>query len=235
MATINVTELDSSARRITLKIGAAKADLLTDHLTLHPDKPISTAIIADALRDVIADQCGARTFRALEDLLSRTPPRLAPPAVDDILNGADFVVGTIDAVARMNETVLPIQGPPGTGKTYVSARAILALVRSGARVGVASNSHEAIRNVLMGCLAAVEDEDMPITLEMAHKVSQGNDGYPEGLEDISRPTSNDDPALAESHVVGGTAFFFAREQNIQAFDWLFVDEAGQVGLANMLN
>lgn len=34
-------------------------------------------------------------------------------------------------------------------------------------------------------------------------------------------------------MVGGTAFFFAREENIQAFDWLFVDEAGQVGLANM--
>ena len=27
--------------------------------------------------------------------------------------------------------------------------------------------------------------------------------------------------------------FFAREDNVQAFDWLFVDEAGQVGLANM--
>jgi uncharacterized protein len=234
MAAINVTELDRSSRRITLKIGAAKADLLTDHLTLHPDKPIATTVIADALRDMIADQCGAKTYRALDDILSRTPPRLTPPAGDDILNGADFVAGTIDAVARMEETVLPIQGPPGTGKTYVSARAILALVRSGARVGVASNSHEAIRNVLMGCLAAVEDEDMPITLEMAHKVSPGNDGYPEGLEDISRPTSNDDPALVESQVVGGTAFFFAREQNIQAFDWLFVDEAGQVGLANML-
>jgi len=234
MATISVTELDRAARRITLKIGMAKAEFLADHLTLHPDKPISTAIIADALRDVIADQCGARTYRALDDLLSRRPPRLAPPAEDDILNGADFVEGTINAVARMDETVLPIQGPPGTGKTYVSARAILSLVRAGYRVGVASNSHEAIRNVLMGCLAAVDNEDMPVTLEMAHKVSQGNDGYPEGVDGISRPTSNDDPALAESHVVGGTAFFFAREANIQAFDWLFVDEAGQVGLANLL-
>src|SRR3546814_2792971 len=37
-----------------------------------------------------------------------------------------------------------------------------------------------------------------------------------------------------SNVVGGTAFFFARRQQIQAFDWLFVDEAGQVSLANMV-
>ena len=62
----------------------------------------------------------------------------------------DPVAGTIAAVGTMDETVLPIQGPPGTGKTYVTARAILSLVRKGARVGVTSNSHEAIRNVLVG-------------------------------------------------------------------------------------
>lgn len=232
MATINITELDRAARRVTLKIGSAKADLLTDRLSLHPDKPISTAIIAQALRDVITDQCGAKTYRALDDLLSRTPPRLTPPAGDDILNGSEFVAGSIDAVARMDETVLPIQGPPGTGKTYVSARAILSLVRNGARVGVASNSHEAIRNVLMGCLKAMEWEDPDMVFELIHKVSGENDGYPEGCV-VQRTTSNDE-AAAGGHVVGGTAWFFAREENVQAFDWLFVDEAGQVGLANML-
>ena len=43
---------------------------------------------------------------------------------------------------------------------------------------------------------------------------------------ITRVTSNDDPALTQAHVVGGTAFFFARDENVQTFDWLFVDEAG---------
>lgn len=33
-------------------------------------------------------------------------------------------------------------------------------------------------------------------------------------------------------MIGGTAWFFCRDENVQAFDWLFVDEAGQVGLAN---
>lgn len=98
-------------------------------------------------------------------------------------------------------------------------------------MGVASNSHEAIRNVLMGCLAALEDEDLPLTLDLVHKVSSSDDGYPDGC-DIRRTTSNEDAAGC-GHVVGGTAFFFARDENVQAFDWLFVDEAGQVGLANM--
>jgi superfamily I DNA and/or RNA helicase len=40
--------------------------------------------------------------------------------------------------------------------------------------------------------------------------------------------------LTNADVVGGTAFFFSRPDFEQTFDWLFVDEAGQVGLANMV-
>ncbi|NEY92254.1 TM0106 family RecB-like putative nuclease [Rhodobacteraceae bacterium KMS-5] len=236
-ATVSIEALDRTAREITVKAGPAKAHLLTDQLTLHPDWPLNTDVIAAALRDVIADQCGSRRFTAVDDLLSRAAPRLTTGTPSDLPNGADPVAGTLAAVAAMDGTVLPIQGPPGTGKTYVTARAILALVRVGHRVGVASNSHEAIRNVLMGCLSALEDSDPDITLEnaeLAHKVSAGEDGYPDGFTGITRASSNDDPALQQAHVVGGTAWFFARPEFEQAFDWLFVDEAGQVGLANMV-
>ncbi len=230
-ATVSIVEMDPAAGKVTLKAGRLRAHLLTDRLTLHPDWPINTDVIACALRDVIADQCGRHRYRAVDDLLSRRAPRLMTGWSGIILQGEDPVAGTIAAVQAMDETILPIQGPPGTGKTYVTARAILALVRSGARVGVASNSHEAVRNVLMGCLAALEDEDLPITLDLIHKVSSDDDGYPVDCP-IRRTTSND-VAAAGGHVVGGTAWFFAREENLQAFDWLFVDEAGQVGLANM--
>ena len=236
-ATIDIAALDRTRREITLKAGLKKAHLLGERLTLHPDWPLNTGVIAAALRDVIADQCGPRRFTAIDDLLSRAAPRLTTGPKPDLLEGADPVAGTITAVGAMDGTVLPIQGPPGTGKTYVTARAILSLVRRGHRVGVASNSHEAIRNVLMGCLVALEEDDPDITLEnaeLAHKVSGEDDGYPEGFAGITRATSNDDPALTEAHVVGGTAFFFSRPELEQSLDWLFIDEAGQVGLANMV-
>ena len=230
--TIEITALDRTAREITLKAGAAKAHLLTDRLTLHPDWPLKTDVIEAALRDVIADQGGSRRFTAIEDLLSRAAPRLATGTKPDLLEGVDPVAGTIAAVGAMDGTVLPIQGPPGTGKTYVTARAILSLVRKGARVGVTSNSHEAIRNVLMGCLRAMEDEDLPISPDLVHKTSGEDDGYPDDCP-VRRTTSNKDAATG-LHVVGATAWFFSRDENVQAFDWLFVDEAGQVGLANMV-
>ncbi|MCC5967487.1 MAG: TM0106 family RecB-like putative nuclease [Natronohydrobacter sp.] len=229
--TITVEDLDMDAGEVTLKVGNARADILQPRLNLHPGKPLDTKVLRAAIADVIRDQCDGPAFRAVDDLLSRAAPRLTGPQ-QDILQGDDIVAGMIDAVLRMDETVLPVQGPPGTGKTYVTARAILALVRKGYRVGVASNSHEAIRNVLMGCLMALEDHDLPIDLELVHKVSGDQDGYP---DDCAVTRTNDNAtAAATKHVVGGTAFFFARDENVQAYDWLFVDEAGQVGLANMV-
>lgn len=225
---VNIEELDRRRREIMVKVGPGKAHLLEDRLSLHPDWPLDTKVIAAALQDVIADQCAHQSYRAVNDLLCRAAPRLTTGA---LLPNEDPVAGTIDAVGAMDHTVLPIQGPPGTGKTFVTARAILSLVRNGARVGVTSNSHEAIRNVLMGCLSAFEDEDLPITLDLVHKVSGSDDGYPDDCP-IQRTTDNAEAACG-GQVVGGTAFFFAREENVQAYDWLFVDEAGQVGLANM--
>jgi uncharacterized protein len=233
-ATVSIEELDRSERIIAIKAGPAKAHLLTDRLTLHPDWPLNTDVIAAALRDVIEDQCGARRLSALDDLLARTAPRLVTGPRADLLDGADPLTGMIAAIAAMDGTVLPIQGPPGTGKTYVTARAIVALVRQGHRVGVASNSHEAIRNVLMGCLAAQDDGDPVPGLCIGHKVSSGEDGYPDDCFGVIRSTANDDSLWSRAHVVGGTAFFFARSEHEQALDWLFVDEAGQVGLANMV-
>ena len=49
----------------------------------------------------------------------------------------------------MNNTCLSIQGPPGTGKTYNSAKIIIELMKDGKKVGVSSNSHEAIKNLYL--------------------------------------------------------------------------------------
>lgn len=226
---VSVEEMALSGT-ITLKVGEKRAHVLADRLTLHPDWPLSTAVIADALADVIDDQCGPRAYRAVDDLLAARAPRMKDSRTT-ILLGDDPVVGTIDAVHHMDDTLLAIQGPPGTGKTYVSARAILSLVKAGHRVGVTSNSHEAIRNVLTGCVEALGEMALPRPISLIHKVSSDDDGYDDDCP-VYR-TKNNEEAEGGGDIVGGTAFFFSRPDNLQAFDWLFVDEAGQVGLANM--
>jgi uncharacterized protein len=68
-------------------------------------------------------------------------------------------------------------------------------------------------------------------MDIVHKVSSKDDGYP--ADSPIRRVDKNEKAENSGDVVGGTAFFFTSTANIQKYDWLFVDEAGQVGLANM--
>lgn len=222
-----IIAFDRKARLVTVKVGPGKDDLLDDRLNLGPDWPLNTSGIAAAMRAVIADQCGPVEHRALDDLLHRRAPRMNGLALEDIPR-ADPVDTVREAVLALDESILPIQGPPGTGKTYVTARAILALVRQGKRVAVSSNSHEAIRNVLMGCLDALEPDD---TVSLVHKAGAEH-GYPEDCP-VSVASGNDDPDLFDADIVGGTAFLFSRPEFERQFDVMVVDEAGQVSFANL--
>lgn len=226
---VDIEQFDQDKNLISIKVGNARSGILTDRLTLHPASPLKTDVIAAAVMDVIDDQCGEQRYKAVNDLLTRATPKLRDHS-GVIIRSDDLLKETIKAIHGMEETVLPIQGPPGTGKTYVIAHAILSLVKAGYRVGVASNSHEAIRNVLMACVRENNDSKNPIPVELVHKVSEQSDKYPSDSP-VRRVDSNDQ-AEKYGDVVGGTVFFFSRDANIQRFDWLFIDEAGQVGLAN---
>lgn len=54
----------------------------------------------------------------------------------------------IQAVSNLNSSYLTIHGPPGSGKTYTASHIITALLAAGKKIGVSSNSHKAINNLL---------------------------------------------------------------------------------------
>lgn len=91
---VTLADLDRRARRATLKVGAGRGIDLPDRLSLHPPMPIRTDGLAAAVRAVIADQCGARAHRAIDDLLARRSPRLDGGPAPHILGSADAVGGT---------------------------------------------------------------------------------------------------------------------------------------------
>ncbi len=234
---VEITRLDRIRRRISLKMGSRWGMSLPKELDLLPNFALSPHPIPGAIRKVIADQCGVKSNRAAEDLLSRSPPRFRGPSPLPLRRDADTLNGLIAVVGAMDQSVLPVQGPPGTGKTYVTVRAILALVRSGKRVAVSSNSHEAIRNVLMGCARVLRTNGTGPAAEdvqIAHKISRNVDVPEEVLAAITCVTDNHNHAIRNAQVVGGTAWLFSRDELEGAFDYLFVDEAGQVSLANLV-
>jgi superfamily I DNA and/or RNA helicase len=135
-------------------------------------------------------------------------------------------------VANLDHSCLSIQGPPGAGKTFTAAHIILALLACGKKIGVSSNSHKAINNLLSGIETYAHKQG--ITFTGIKKCSHTSaDSFLNGSI-IADVTSNEDAMEDAVDLVGGTAWFFADPGNDQRFDYLFVDEAGQVSLANMI-
>ncbi len=143
----------------------------------------------------------------------------------------------IDAAIRvagsMSGGCLVVQGPPGTGKTYTAAAVITALLAAGKNVGVASNSHKAIVNLLISCGEAAKKSGGTL-----RGIKVG--GEAEGALFADNPSllhveSNKDARAAYGGgVVGGTAWLFTLPEWEGALDFLFIDEAGQVSLANAI-
>ncbi len=48
-------------------------------------------------------------------------------------------------------SALTAEGPPGTGKTFIASQAIASLLIAGKKIGIASNSHKAVVNLLIAC------------------------------------------------------------------------------------
>ena len=131
----------------------------------------------------------------------------------------------------LNGGVFPIQGPPGAGKTFTGARMIRRLVIEGKTVGVTANSHKVIRNLLDAVVAAAADTGVSLTC-----VQKAGDLEPDqpGLRFVSK---NDDLLNAignDCQVAGATAWLWASPGAIDSVDVLFIDEAAQMSLANVL-
>jgi len=228
---VEISGMDPTRCTIVLR-STAKNFILPDRLDLIPPMPIKNTTLRDAIAAVRERLINAAPVRAVEDLLLRSPPRFTDGArADGIIDPSQpLPEETSRAILAMDHTTLAIQGPPGTGKTYVSALAIVDLVRSGRRVAVSSNSHKAISNLLEAVASRARTTGTPCRI--VQKTS-GDETENAEASDIVTVTDNNASELMAAQVVGATAWHFARYDQ-SAFSHLFVDEAGQVSLANLI-
>ena len=214
-----------------------------DHTTLPvalvPSKVLSTRPIDDALAEVaqsVVDAPSSLPRTAGIDLLVRRSPRQHDggplPAVG---SGEDRHVEAISAaLLGSDSSYVAVQGPPGTGKTYVASHVIARLVlQHGWRVGVTSQGHKAIENVLRAVVAA------GVPPEQVGKASR----EPATATWTSLEKADELAGFAARHeaagvgyVVGGTAWDLTSTKRIGRgqLDLVVVDEAGQFSLAKTL-
>ena len=206
-----VVALDPFAGTIDLKRGAKQEWPHPPNLV--PPSPYLTTDQRQAVQRlaerVLHDGFGAAGIEAPSELLLRSSP-------------------------SADRACLPIQGPPGTGKTYTGARMILDLVAAGRRVGVTATSHKVVGNLLLEVMRASRQRRQPV------RVMQKCDEH-EFCADTEIEQAADNGRVIEAlrsdavDVVGGTSWLWSKPDLAGSVDTLFVDEAGQMSLANVLS
>jgi uncharacterized protein len=234
-----VEALDRSARTIDIRKGPSQA--ASHPAAVFAFSRVDTGVQEGALLaigdGVAADGAlisgPARPDAAARELLLRRPPRLRSGSFvrRDEESVLDFAVR---AGVELEDSVLAVQGPPGSGKTFTGARMICALVARGRKVGVTAMSHKAIRNLLDAVVEAGRRAGQPV--RVAQKCDE--DDVVGADPDVKQIAGNEEALEAlqsgEAQVLGGTSWLWARPDLARAVDALFVDEAGQVSLANVL-
>ena len=224
-----VWAVDDATGTIDLKIGNTYDGPLPAALV--EGGPIGTKELRERLRDL-----GDRVVRegvgggdAATALLLRRPPETDGPvgAGDE-----KAVEAAVRLATSLRHSYLPLQGPPGTGKTYTAAEQILALVAQGRTVGITGPSHAVIHHLIDTVCGHASQWGL------APRIGQRADPDNPFLHDSATGMTNErlERALrdGELDVAAGTVWLWARGGLADSVDTLFVDEAGQMSLANVL-
>ena len=229
----SVDAISIEGRTIDIKKTGAFADVHPAAAFMHEfvgSEPMKEALIRIAESVIASGMEGVGSYRSARDLLLRSLPRFGeggPIQQDDEepLDAAVRIAGMIE------EGVLPVQGPPGAGKTYTGSRMIVELVRRGKRVGIVANSHAVVRNLIDAVIERADEMDVNLIC-----VQKSGEKEPDGRR-LKIVGKNADFVLAlqgQCKVGGGTAWLWSSPEAYESVDVLFVDEAAQMSLANVL-
>ena len=231
-----VREIDEESNTVELEFRLGKGEFeVPASMSISIGAPVDTSTMQRAVF-AFADALiqGGDRYKALQDyLLRRTPDiRGLEPGMPIVGTETTSLAAAISAVERLESSYLFIQGPPGTGKTYTGSHLIASLLKAGKRIAVSSNSHKAINNLLQAVDKRMEEAGCAYYgMKKVSKPEQGVDST--FIENVAA-----DNAILEAdpkpQLVGGTAWTLTKPGFREAFDYLVIDEAGQVSLANTI-
>ena len=229
-------------------------------MTLGPENPYpkeNMVLAVDKYINSFLDNKTKNKYKALNSLLKNELPDIKnlEKGKNLIDEKKDFNEECIKVVKNLNSSFLVIQGPPGTGKTWLSAKIIIELLKQHKKIGVSSLSHKAINNLLL------QIEEISLEEKFKFKGIKINSSKSEGRNDFKGKTSGTEKELIKNttghsmpedcSLVAATSYAFAYRPTYkskvkgekskkgppefdQDLDYIFIDEAGQVSLANTI-
>ena len=171
-------------------------------------------------------------WRVTSELLKRSKPRFLSNYESTFTDPEKLN----EIISHLDNSYFTVQGPPGAGKTYWGARMIHYLLQQGKRVGITSQGWNGIKNLYDTVIELLEDDSYKTIYGGQRGVSY-NKFPPEGERTGEYYRSGDQLVAWSTHfwaALGNAEFENEQEKQNHKFDYLFIDEAGQVSLYDAL-
>jgi predicted RecB family nuclease len=228
-----VWSLDEDRGSIDLKIGETSASALPTALV--EGAPFDTRQLALRLRELGDRVCrdGVTGGDAATALLLRKRPEGGDEQSSLLQRPGETVTeAAVRLSLQLTRSYLPIQGPPGSGKTYTGATQIVEFVAQGRPVGITGPSHAVIHNLIEGVLEEARLRGM--TPRIGQRAEDDNPYLHSKARGMKYGEIETGLRSGEIDIGAGTIWMWARDQFRESVETLFVDEAAQMSLANVL-
>jgi len=167
----------------------------------------------------------------VENILKNEPQKIL---IDLNLNDIDSK-GIFNIAKKLEKTHLTIQGPPGTGKSTIMGEVIYKLFKEGKKIGIAAPSYFSALNLVKKVVPHLSEEEKVLF----YHTSDSQDLI-DALEstpkiEIYKSSKMSKEKLKSFNVIASYTHKFAREEFENHFDYLVIDEVGQVPMATTLS
>ena len=157
-------------------------------------------------------------------LNSQTNIDLKPSA--EIKNSKDKV---LSIAKNMDQSYLVIQGPPGTGKSTMLGEIIAKLSDEGFRIGIAAYNYQAVLNLVKKVLPHINSQSIAF-----FGASGSIKDEIEKISEIQIPKKEDDAIDFDIVATTTNKICHSRYWDENKFDYLIIDEVGQVPLVTTI-
>lgn len=141
---------------------------------------------------------------------------------------------------HLESSIIAVQGPGGTGKSYCIKKLVVELIRNNPQVKIAitANNHAILDKIGLSIYNELIEQEIGASINQRKKKGNiereshtlANDSKVELIRNSNYKPTED----ALTHVTIGTTYFFSDNSKNAWFDYLIIEEAGQVTLVDTL-
>ncbi len=236
-----IQELDQIKRSLLLRKGVSKEDKKLPKILSIGEKVMEHARFENLNKNIyrFCDNVLEKKdgYNAIKDFINRDIPKIKGiKKGEKIIKTERYDDEIPKIILNLQNSYLYLQGPPGSGKTFQASNAIIELLKNNKKIAVTANSHKVIHNLLERVENLANNQKYVFKgLKMGNPDNEDT-FYDGNLIKTDKNEKHFIDGLKDNKILlyAGTKYHLSQWYYQNKLDYLFVDEASQISVADLI-